>query len=71
MMGMRSLWGVQAQELAYAKQIRWILVVDGIARDFGRQLGTVAIANLHSESSRSTSYGLSDAPHSEANGSSL
>src|SRR5580693_806261 len=36
MAGLRSLRGVQAQELAYAKQIRRILVVDGIACDFRR-----------------------------------
>jgi hypothetical protein len=35
-MGLRSLRRVQAQELAHAKQIRRILVVDGIAREFGR-----------------------------------
>src|ERR1700677_2982246 len=36
MAGLRSLRGVQAQELAYTKQVRRILVVDGIACDFGR-----------------------------------
>jgi hypothetical protein len=36
MVGLRSLRSVQAQELAYAKQIRRILVVDGIACDFRR-----------------------------------
>src|ERR1700728_1990532 len=34
MVGLRGLRGVQAQELAGAKQIRRIFVVDGIAGDF-------------------------------------
>src|SRR6185369_4709510 len=51
MTGPRSLRSVQAQELACAKQIRRILVVDGIACEF-----------RHSESSRSTRHGLSHAP---------
>src|SRR6266436_5253213 len=61
----RSLRSVQAQELACSKQIRRILVVDGIACDFGRQLGSVVIVNLHSESSGSTCHGLSHAPLSQ------
>src|SRR5580698_10861113 len=62
---LRSLRSVQAQELACAKQVRRILVVDGIACDFRRQLRPVMIMNLHSESSRSTRHGLSHAPHSQ------
>src|ERR1700691_66023 len=65
MVGLRSLRSVQAQELAYPKQIRQILVVDGIACDFRRQLRSVVIVNLHSESSRSTRHSLSHAPHSQ------
>src|SRR5208282_1883444 len=65
MVGLRSLRGVQAQELTYAKQIRRILVVDGIACNFRRQGRSVGIVNLHSESSRSTRYGLSHVPHSQ------
>src|SRR5580700_5014607 len=65
MASLRSLRGVQAQELAYAKQIRRILVVDGIACDVCGQLRRIAIVNLHSESSRSARQGLSHAPHSE------
>src|SRR5437899_12685816 len=65
MAGLRSLRGVQAQELACAKQIRRIPVEDGIACDFRRQLRSVVIVNLHSESSRSTRHGLSQTPHSQ------
>jgi hypothetical protein len=32
--GLRSFRGVQAQELTYAKQIRGILMVDGVSCDF-------------------------------------
>src|SRR5260370_18006215 len=49
----RSLRSVQAQELACAKQIRRILVVDGIPCDFLGQLLSVVIFILHSESSPS------------------
>jgi hypothetical protein len=34
MVGLRSFRGVQAQELTYAKQIRRILMIDGVSFDF-------------------------------------
>src|SRR6202142_4333438 len=40
-------------------------MIDGVANDFRRQLLSVVIVNLHSESSRSTRHGLSHAPHSQ------
>src|SRR6202142_4654403 len=40
-------------------------MIDGVANDFRRQLLSVVIVNLHSESSCSTRHGLSHAPHSQ------